>query len=208
MFEVLDGATAPTRATKYSAGLEKFLNDKTGTYCGKDFNGTIAHVKGFEGTYIISLNGDVYSIPRNGTKNEFVKLKTKVDRCGYVQVILTKNNIKHYKTVHRLVATTFIPNSINKPQVNHRDGNKTNNKLDNLEWVTAQENKIHAIKNGLSHNMSDFNKRTKRKLSNQQLCEVRNAIANKSMMQKDIAEKYGISKQAVTLIKQGKTYEN
>ena len=67
----------------------------------------------------------------------------------YYHVNLMKNNIPTITTVHRLVAKAFIPNPGNKPQVNHIDGNKLNNIVDNLEWCTARENAKHAYRNGL-----------------------------------------------------------
>ena len=77
----------------------------------------------------------------------------KLSKCGrgYYKVILCKNK-KHYNVmVHRIVAQTFIPNPKNKPTVNHIDGNKTNNSVDNLEWNTYSENLKHAYKNGLNY---------------------------------------------------------
>lgn len=64
---------------------------------------------------------------------------------GYYRVHLGK----HTYSVHRLVATAFIPNISDLPEVNHKDGNKANNSVDNLEWVTGKQNIIHAIKNNL-----------------------------------------------------------
>lgn len=76
-------------------------------------------------------------------------LKPQKDKKGYIQVILyNENGYKHFK-VHKLVATYFVPNIDNKPQVNHIDGNKQNNHYSNLEWCTDLENKHHAIENGL-----------------------------------------------------------
>lgn len=76
-------------------------------------------------------------------------LKTHKSTGDYLYISVCKNNkVKHIK-VHRLVAQTFIPNCDNKPFVNHIDGNKLNNCVDNLEWVTNKENISHAYKNGL-----------------------------------------------------------
>ena len=72
----------------------------------------------------------------------------KVNYNGYIRVVI---NNKTY-TLHRLVALTFLSNPNNKPQINHIDGNKTNNNITNLEWVTNQENQIHKFKNGLGNN--------------------------------------------------------
>ncbi len=85
-------------------------------------------------TYQISNKGNVY----NKTRKVF--LRKSVKQNGYEEVQLSKN---HYCLVHRLVASMFIENTENKPYVNHKDGNKTNNCVENLEWVTETENAIH-----------------------------------------------------------------
>ena len=87
--------------------------------------------------YYITDTGDLYS----RTSGRFKKLKLYKNRTGYFQYNFSK---KKTKEIHRLVAETFIPNPKNKPQVNHIDGNKQNNKVENLEWVTRSENQIHA----------------------------------------------------------------
>ena len=71
--------------------------------------------------------------------------------CGYlfVNLQIAKNKKKAF-SVHRLVATYFIPNPENKPEVNHIDGNKKNNVVTNLEWTTRQENELHAFREGLA----------------------------------------------------------
>jgi ribosomal protein L19E len=106
-------------------------------------------IKGYEGLYQASNKGNIKSlIKRNGKE---VILKQAKDNSGYNIVTLCKNKNKKTKTVHRLVALTFLEN--NKKQVNHKDGNKNNNHLENLELVSAKENINHAIKNGLlKHN--------------------------------------------------------
>lgn len=70
---------------------------------------------------------------------------------GYYRVIFSKNGIITKHIVHRLVATAFMPNLENKPQVNHIDGNKLNNHILNLEWATSSENVRHAIATGLKN---------------------------------------------------------
>ena len=69
---------------------------------------------------------------------------------GYFGMNLYSNGRGYPKRVHRLVAETFIPNPENKPEVNHKDGNKQNNSVDNLEWVTRSENMLHAYSTGLN----------------------------------------------------------
>lgn len=97
-------------------------------------------IKGFEGQYQISTFGNVRSVYKKSTKI-LVVFKTEK---GYLRAKLHSKNKKHYVKVHRLVAQAFIPNPDNKPQINHKDGNKLNNHIDNLEWVTDLENKQHA----------------------------------------------------------------
>ena len=95
-------------------------------------------VLGYEGRYQVTSWGRVYSVE----KERF--LIPQENEKGYLRVSLTEENGRRkHKKVHRLVATAFIPNPENKPQVNHKDGNKSNNSFTNLEWVTDEENKIH-----------------------------------------------------------------
>lgn len=73
-----------------------------------------------------------------------------VDAHGYAKVDLYNNSKKSSKRVHRLVAEAYIPNPDNKPDVNHKDGNKLNNFVENLEWCTKSENMQHAYRTGLA----------------------------------------------------------
>ena len=105
-------------------------------------------VKGYEGLYEVSNQGRVKSLPRNTTKGKI--LVAEKNHRGYYRVGLTKNNKQKHFSIHRLVAEVFIPNPQNKPQVNHIDGNKQNNSVENLEWVTHSENMKHATEMGLN----------------------------------------------------------
>jgi hypothetical protein len=99
--------------------------------------------------YYISNTGEVYSRKsktKNATSARITKLHKEKTRCGYLRVALCKNKNIIHKGIHRLVAEAFIPNPENKPQVNHIDGDKTNNCVSNLEWVTASENTLHSFR--------------------------------------------------------------
>ena len=101
-------------------------------------------IPGFEGLYQVSNYGNVKSLITNRL------LKQNGDNYGYVQVILYRDNNRITCKVHRLVAQAFIFNEHGKPQVNHKDGNKMNNNVLNLEWVTNKENKRHAMDTGIT----------------------------------------------------------
>ena len=104
-------------------------------------------IEGYE-KYQISSYGRVKSLKNN---KESIK-KHSISSRGYLVVTLFKNNISKTLTVHRLVANTFIENKDNKLTVNHIDGNKLNNNISNLEWVTYSENTKHAWDTGLMEN--------------------------------------------------------
>ena len=107
--------------------------------------------------YAISNYGRIYLKTRRITKsknNRLVKgrlLKLNRSKGNYITTPLWNNNGRKNVSVHRLVAQAFIPNPLNKEQVNHIDGNKQNNYVLNLEWCTPSENTIHAYANNLIH---------------------------------------------------------
>lgn len=103
----------------------------------------------YEEYYEVSNLGRVKRIKAGMGARASKILKQYLGSDGYMRIGLTVNNKEKYFFVHRLVATAFIPNLENKPQVNHIDGNKLNNSVSNLEWVTAQENIDHAWRTGL-----------------------------------------------------------
>ncbi len=116
-------------------------------------------IDGYEGYYQVSNLGNVKSVdryiksPLNNQESVLRKgkqIKTNINKKnGYIYVCFYKENTQTSKRVHRLVAKAFLPNPDNLPQVNHIDGNKQNNNVNNLEWCSQLENIQHANKNGL-----------------------------------------------------------
>lgn len=108
--------------------------------------------------YMVSNLGKVKSMPRKiktpygsyMTKENI--LKGSKNQKGYIQIEYNINKKRYVQQLHRIVAKVFIPNPLDKPQINHKDGNKENNKVNNLEWVTNKENMQHAYQTGLQYN--------------------------------------------------------
>lgn len=106
-------------------------------------------IKGYEGKYQVSNLGNIKSLDYKRTGEEQL-IKQCKDRYGYPVVLLYKNGNRKQYSVHRLVAFAFIPNPLNKPQVNHMNRNKSDNNIKNLEWCSNLENMQHAIKTGIN----------------------------------------------------------
>ena len=112
----------------------------------------------YEGIYQASNLGKIKSLERiaikkyrgNRVVKERIMLGT-INEDGYLKVHFKNNNRNNSYFIHRLIAQTFIDNPYNKEQINHKDGNKLNNKVDNLEWVTNLENQQHAWRNRLKY---------------------------------------------------------
>lgn len=97
-------------------------------------------IAGYEGKYKVSNYGNIYSVKSNRTLLPLRALN------GYLLIMLGRTTY----SIHRIVATTFLPNPNKLPCINHKDGNKHNNKVDNLEWCSYSYNLIHAYKTGLN----------------------------------------------------------
>ncbi len=105
-------------------------------------------VVGYERLYEVSDLGRVRSLPRKGTKGGIVNVSYSNNK-HYAHIPLAKDGRCRTVSLHRIVAQAWIPNPDNKPQVNHKNGVKADNRVANLEWVTNLENMRHAIKTGL-----------------------------------------------------------
>ena len=115
-------------------------------------------IKDFEGLYQVSNLGRVKSLPRfinNNSKNNKIGFYSKErilkpSKKKYAIVVLSKNGKTYSFYIHILVAKAFLPNPDNLPEVDHLDGNKLNNHVDNLEWVTSKENVKRSWRMGLA----------------------------------------------------------
>lgn len=104
-------------------------------------------IPGYEDLYQVSNLGNVRSLHWNNSN--VIRLLTPFDNNGYLRIGFRVNRKLKNHMVHVLVAKVFVPNPLDKPCVNHIDGNKLNNRSDNLEWVSVSENIRHAIKHNL-----------------------------------------------------------
>ena len=150
-----------------------------------------------EERYVITCSGDVFSVTGKSQK----KLSPGTKPGGYLFVGMKVGGEFKYKMVHRLVAESFIPNPQRKPQVNHLDGDKTNNQVDNLEWATPKENQMHASKNGLiprgeRHHLA--------KLNDDDVIYIRSCGGSC----REIAERYGVCAQTINNIRLRKAWKH
>ena len=161
-------------------------------------------VNGYEEYYQVSNFGRVkglnrYKKARNGsiskTKERIMAQTT--TKKGYLKCKLSKENISKNIPVHRLVATSFLENIQNKPQINHIDGNKKNNNLNNLEWCTGKENVKHAIDKVL------------RKKIPKAIITMENAreIRKSNLSYFELIKIYGITKATIYDIKTNRTWK-
>lgn len=153
-------------------------------------------INGYDGLYSACSNGSIISLPKK-TRKGIRTLKPIKVAFGYYAVDLVKDKkIKRF-LVHRLIANAFLDNTENKPQVNHINGLKGDNSLENLEWATASENQKHAIKNGLRSAKGEKNSQSK--LTKDQVLE----IFNDNSKYHIISIKYNISVPTISDIKRG-----
>lgn len=141
--------------------------------------------------YVINRDGTIYS------KKRGIVMKPQPNAKGYLRVVIGKK--KYF--VHRLVAEKFVPNPEQKAQVNHKNGDKTDNRAENLEWVTNAENRSHAVENGLQ---IQGEKCPWAKLTEQDVIEIRNS----SELVKELAKRFNVSTTTISGIRNGRTWKS
>ena len=145
-------------------------------------------VKGYEGYYEISNLGRVRSTSYKGKRI----LKPAITKNGYLNVVFCINQKKEHKLIHRLVAETFIPNINNYSTVNHKDENKLNNCVENLEWLSVEDNNRYS---------------NSKMLTKEQVLQIP-LLIEKGYTQLEIANHFNISRRAIQFILNGEHWNN
>jgi len=157
-----------------------------------------APIKSFTISYHVSSDGLVRNI-RSGRI-----LKPRPDNDGYLHVSLFARGHIRYATVHALVAEAFLGRKPPYHQINHKDGNKKNNRHTNLEWRTGLRNMEHAKAMGLCPRGADHGMA---KLSERNVLEIRRRHASRNLIRKELAEKFGVTVQAITAVIKRKSWD-
>lgn len=168
-------------------------------------------VVGCEGFYMISNMARVKSTYKKSANKITIKVlykdsvvKQYLSTWGYPIVNLSTDVMRGQKSVHRMMAIAFIPNPDNKPCVNHINGIKTDNRIENLEWVTYKENTKHAIRIGLCKIGQD---RTQSKLTDEKVLAIKRLFRlNPSTNKRAISRKLNLSQNAISNIYHGKSW--
>lgn len=171
-------------------------------------------IPNYEGKYHVSNFGRIKSIGWDRVRSlgrRTVRLdkilKTHITKFGYERVELNKNGVGKKFVVHRLVALVFVDNPENKPEVNHIDGNKLNNFVENLEWNTSKENIRHAVEKGLNVAVSGDN-HCCAKLTRAQALEIKDKFdSGEYKNQTFVAKSYNVSRSAIWQIVHGKSWK-
>lgn len=164
-------------------------------------------IPGYEGRYAVTIDGRVWSYPKVVGRQKERFLKAGIGKKQYLQVSLYNSQNKTGKTigVHRLVAITYLPNPKNLPVVNHKDGNKLNNNVENLEWCTDLENKKHALDTGLFSSRGEKNPRAK--ISEKQVLQIR-SLRKKGNTYRQLQNQFKISKSTIASLLNGTTWKH
>lgn len=167
--------------------------------------------------YMISNHGRVWrqekeTIFKNGVKRTFKEQYISIcyTKTGYCIVRLSNNGVKKTKYIHRLVAEHFIENKLNKPEINHIDGDKKNNRFSNLEWCTSKENKIHGWKNKLynPHSNMQGENHGNHKLKEKEVIEIRRLYDNRMKTLKELSLMFKTPNSTIQKIVYRKTWKH
>ena len=168
------------------------------------------NIKGYKGKYKACEDGRIWAEP-SAKRPDGCYLKPWLIGHGYETVSLYKNGKGKKFLVHRLVAKAFIDNPEKAPEINHKDGNRLNNRIENLEWVSSKENKSHARKIGLYKNLGKNPARGEKnglaKLSKENVQEIRKRIET-GERQNILASEFGVGTSAINSIVQFKTWKH
>jgi hypothetical protein len=164
-------------------------------------------VFGYENYYEVSNLGQVRSTADRHNTFMGRLLKLTVGRKGYLTVNFCVNDKRSTRRVARMVANAFIPNPDNKPEVNHKDGVKSNNCVSNLEWTTSSENSQHAYDTGLQAKpLGELN--TQAKLTTNQVIEIRKRYKSENISMQKLGSEYGINLSTTYNIITGKLWKH
>jgi hypothetical protein len=158
-------------------------------------------VIGFEDYFQISNLGNVFS--KRSSKLLKVHIPKGRGYTSFSTKIGGRNGVNHNFRVHRLVAEAFIPNPLNKREVNHIDGNKFNNVVSNLEWVTPEENMTHAKLLGLCKTPKGVDN-SNAKLSKADVLFIRSSLESS----RKLASQFGVSHPTILNVKNGISYKD
>jgi len=170
-------------------------------------------VLGYEGYYEVSNRGRVRSVDRDvnyvyGKRRVKGRvLKQETSNRGYKRVHVSANGVSKHLTVHREVSKAFIPNPEDKRTINHKNCDKTDNSVNNLEWATYSENHNHAHKNGLS-NVPKGSKHHNSKLNESQVREIKKRLDTGDETQGEIAKDYPVTATSISTINTGKLWNH
>ena len=160
--------------------------------------------------YYITENGDVYS-ELNGKygllNGQLKKMKSRINDNGYEIIGLKIDGKSTTKRIHRMIAEMYIENPNNYPIINHKDGNKLNNHISNLEWCSYSHNLKHSYDNNLRQAApKKGSENNMAKLTEKQVLEIRKLFDKHTI--KEISEMYGVSKSCIKQIKHHRTWRH
>lgn len=164
-------------------------------------------IPGYIGIYKISNLGSIKSLVRKGRRTEII-LEPGMDSDGYLHTSLRKNNIGVTRKIHRLVLETFVGLRSRGMVARHLDGNRQNNRLDNLTWGTMIENAQDAVRHGTSPGFKSHGTNNgQAKLTKLEVVKIKQLLDLQKHSQREIAKMFDVSFQTICLINLGKIWK-